>query len=264
MTHPASFKNTWHGTGYNGKRCELQPVVNNVKSKRVMDKNMKKTILASLTVAAALVASAPLAKADAFLELVSGSASTSTTISGSLNAHISGLSLDGWDISIEADGSAHISPSLVVNLNSQNSGHPTSGLSVYYSSGSYVVAGGTGIFAESQSGDSLAATASLYTSSSFYTGSGSLGTQFMSTLSLPSAPSGNTYEQGAFATGTLYVTEEMDFGGGSAAVLPGTIQNMNETASLNVTIPDGGLTMVMLGSSILLLAGIRSRLSKKS
>jgi hypothetical protein len=29
-------------------------------------------------------------------------------------------------------------------------------------------------------------------------------------------------------------------------------------------VPDGGLTMMMLGSSILLLAGIRSRFSKKS
>jgi hypothetical protein len=231
-----------------------------------MDKNMKKTILASLTVAAALVASAPLAKANAFLELISGSYSTSTTVSGSSDtASFTGLTLGSWDVDIEANGSGHALPILSVGLNTYASGHPTNGLTVYFSSGSYNATGGIGLFSASQSGDQLAATASLFTSSSLYTGSGSEGTQFMSTLGLPIAASGNTNESSAFAGGSaLYVTDELDFGGGAGATLGGAQDNMNVTASFNVSVPDGGLTMTMLGSSILLLAGIRSRLSKKS
>jgi hypothetical protein len=264
MTHPASFKNTWHGTGYNGKRCELQPVVNNVKSKRVMDKNMKKTILASLTVAAALVASAPLAKADAFLELISGTSTVQTSI-GPNNVTLSSVTVGSWSLGVTATGTGTGVPFLVANLQTvDNNDSPTMGLTVIYSSGFYNYPGNGAIFGLTANGSSLASTASLYTGSALYTGSGSLGTQFMSTLN-EGAGIGSTSEAGALgANPNMYVTEMLSFGGGASASLGVGSVNINGTASVTSNVPDGGLTMMMLGSSILLLAGIRSRFSKKS
>jgi len=224
---------------------------------------MKKMILTAMTVAA-LVASAPLARANAFLELVSGTTTITTSLGN--NASFTGITLGSWSIDIEASGTGHATPTLSVNLNTQSSGNNvTEGLSAYYSSGSYLVGPGTGTFSISQSGNTLAFTGELYTSTTgLWTGSGSLGTLFMSQLSLPVAASGNKSESGAFPSGpTVWVTEELDFGGGGLAPSGGGYQDMNSTASLNVA-PDGGLTLVMLGFSLVVLAGIRSRLSKQS
>jgi hypothetical protein len=228
---------------------------------------MKKTILASLTVAAALVASAPLAKANAFLELISGATTTTATLT--TIANFSGITVGSWNVDVEASGSGFYAPNLIVNLNTSAIGGPTAGLTAIFSSGTgttgYNVYAGTGIFGLSSSGSTVAVAGQLFSSSALYTGSGSEGTQFLATLNL-AASSSNTAinESGAVAANPAeFFTEQLDFGGGSGAVLGGGNQSVQGQASFTV-VPDGGLTMAMLGSSLVLLAGIRSKLSKKS
>ncbi len=240
-------------------------MLNNVKSKIVMDKNMKKTFLASLTVAAAL-ASAPFANANSYLELISGTSTVQTTIAPN-NVTLTSVMVGSWSLGITATGTGSGTPFLVANLQGvDNEESPTMGLTIIYSSGSYNYGGQGAIFGLTANGSSLDSTGSLFTSSALYTGSGSLGTQFMSTLTESANPGAvATSEAGPLAANpAMYVTEELTFGGGASVNLSGAAVNINGTASVTTNVPDGGLTMVMLGSSILLLAGIRSRFSKKS
>jgi len=77
---------------------------------------------------AALVAFAPLAKANAFLELVSGTSTVQTSLGNNVN--LSGVTIGSWNIDVEASGIGHALPTLTVNLNTQSSGdNVTEGLS---------------------------------------------------------------------------------------------------------------------------------------
>ena len=74
--------------------AEAETQVNNVKPIRIKDNKMKKNMLVTMTVAAALLASASLVKADAYLEIGSGTSwdnSYSATPGVQLTASVGGM-----------------------------------------------------------------------------------------------------------------------------------------------------------------------------
>jgi hypothetical protein len=232
-----------------------------VKPNRNQDKIMKKSILATMTVAAAILASASLAKADAFLELLSGGTSV---IVPAANFGPNGVgyvgSIGSWTADI-ASGSS--SGSLVIGLQNQseNSGVQTSGLEVIYSSGSYS-ASGSGLWGVGTSGaQTLPTVASVYKSATLWTGSGSLGT-LLASLTQPAGPAGGSSVDAGIIGGTYYITEELLIG----SIAPGSIHEYvysDVNATLTI-MPDGGLTIAMLGAALIGLSGIRSKFGKRA
>jgi hypothetical protein len=235
--------------------------MNNVKPNRNKDKNMKKSILATMT-AAALLASAPFANANAFLELISGGNSVIVT-PGNLGPNSVGYigSIGSWSLDI-ATGSS--SGSLVVGLQNQSINAPsqTSGLEVIYSSGGYSQTG-TGYWGIGTSGiQTLGTVASVYRSASLYSGVGSLGTLLGPALTAPAGAASSSSEDVGAVSGTYYITEELLIGNPA----PNSIHEFvySEVNATFTVVPDGGLTVALLGCVFIGLAGIRSKLGKRA
>jgi len=226
---------------------------------------MKKTILATMTVAAALMASAPFAKANAFLELISGSTTTVTALG---NSAFYGGSIGSWDVSVTFGSSSGTPTLLNVGLNTSDNGNfVTKGLTIIYSSGSYPIYGNYS-FSATFDHDSLGASAAVYRDVGLYPGSPvSYGTQLGSTLS--SAANVNlalSYnEAGYIGQPPYYLNEVINIGGGGSATFSGAYQHEQVTSAFRVTpVPDGGLTLAMLGSALIGVAGIRSKFGKRA
>jgi uncharacterized membrane protein len=223
---------------------------------------MKKTILATVTVAA-LVASAPFAKANAYLELISGSSALGFSVGGN-NMVFSG-SVGSWDFAFSS-GTSSGSTMLNVGLNTQANGDAvTRGLTVVYSSGAYPVYGNW-YFSESETHDTLLASADVYRSGSLWTGAGGFGT-LLGSLSLPATPTtqSSVGVSGVITTPPYYVNEVINIAGGSTTTFAATAPSVNVTASFLVSaVPDGGLTLAMLGLGFVGMATIRARMAKRA
>lgn len=247
--------------------AEAETQVNNVKPVRKKVNRMKKTILATMTVAAALVASAPLAKANAFLEVISGSSSASTT-SGSDTATLNST-VGGWNVSTQTGSSSVFG----ISLNSQNIGPATAqNLEVIYSSGAYPQTGvwkfGGSSTSEGIVNPTIDYTAYAYQYSAggpLYGQSGPLGT-LLASLSLGPNQAIAPYD-GAISgmlgnfTEILYITvvnvPAADDAGGIQA-------NVQTSFQVYPVVPDGGLTLAMLGSVLVGVAGIRYKFGKRA
>lgn len=211
----------------------------------------------------ALLASASVAKANAFLELISG---VTTVTVPAANFGPNGVGFDGqvgsWDLDL-ASGSS--SGGLTVNLENQsaNSLKQTSGLEIIYSSGSYSAGGTYVLGASSAGGNTLASTVQGYTSTSLWTG-GAFGTQLGSTLGVPASIVSSSKETGSIS-GPFYVTEVLTIGNpATGSINPSATEVAQVDASFHVTaVPDSGLTLGMAGSVFMGLAGLRSKFGAK-
>jgi hypothetical protein len=226
-----------------------------------------KTLITGMALTGALFESASVAKADAYMELISGNTTIQVTgpvgITGGNYEGVSGNgaifvgTVGSWSVDIASGGnSGGFDVTLIDNINGSTT--QTHGLEVIFSSGSYPLNGHYNFGASDSGGNNLPATVSGYYSKSLYTGSGSMGT------SLGSWTLGETYAQSFQNTnivlsGESYITEEMLFGSSTGAIPPKEA-SMNATASFTPTlVPDGGTTAAMVGASLLGLAGLRSK-----
>jgi hypothetical protein len=237
----------------------------------------QKVILTGMALTGALLASASVAKADAYMELISGSTKIQIEpgmVDGIYGGNFEGQTGDGaifvgsvgsWTVDIASGGeSGGFNVTLTDNINGAVT--QTHGLEVIFSSGSYPLAGNYNFGASDSGGNSLTATVSGFYSSALYQGSGSKGT------SLGSWTLGKTFAQSFQNTdiplsGSEFITEEMLFGGTIGKIPPQQV-TMNATASFTPyvaprMVPDGGSTASMAGCTLLGLVGLRSKFGKK-
>jgi len=225
---------------------------------------MKKNILAvTLTAAAALVVSAPSVRADAVLTVISGSASTSVTaVDGA--ASVSVTSFNGWNVVIESalgfnsEGSASL-PSM--DVSTTDSGGASAGiLDVIFSQQGYTFDGSV-TAAISQTIDTHHGTTIAYTtyadgSDALSTTAPPAGTLLTSQLSTTGTPDPANQDATISLTGPYTLNQYL--------VISPTTKGVSSDASLDgIGVPDGGLTVALLGSLMLGFAGIRARFGGK-
>ena len=267
----------WHGIRYWSGETASSGLENNVK----LNKKMKtKTLITGLAVAALMVSSS-VVKANAFLEVISGTHFTTISVPSGDNAS-SSASIGGWNLNYSINGTASGGGGeLDVLLNAQTRGAtPDHGLTVIYSSGDPYTQQGVWTYGLSESGNNtVGSTAQVYWSHSIYAPPspayllGSLGTALVgpggqTTLSLPPSVSGGS-TAATPAPDTLvsyFITEVLNIGGGSTHANPtgvGGRPSFNGGVTFTaVAVPDGGLTMAFLGSVFLGVACVRSKFRK--
>jgi len=220
-----------------------------------------KTLITSMALTGALLAAASVAKANAYLEVISGSASQSGFINIPPNGQAYEGTVGSWAFDFSSGSQSGTSDILSVMLNTQASGNVVAnGLTIIYASGTpYTLPGGFNL-SESDTGDTLGATAAAYTSSVW--NPPTLGTQLGTTLSLGAA-TGSVQESGSIGSSSYFVTEVLNIGGGAAGVIsPASYETVNVTETLKV-VPDGGTTLMLLGSAFVGVCGLRNRFSKR-
>jgi hypothetical protein len=225
-------------------------------------KNMKAKILTTIVMTvAAVVVSAPKAQANAELELISGTTTSAVAVGGV--AALAGVTINGWMVSFAngttypATGTAAAPLDDLASVNVTSTGFAP--LLVEFSSTGFIskspaaalaIESGTAL-----SGD-LAGTYTTYYDSS--------DTLFALTSLLTGPQAFNAINLGGTATGTV-------LGGGPLTpfsltqVIKITKGDGSLDDSLSVTgasIPDGGMTLIMLGGAITALGLVRSKNTK--
>jgi hypothetical protein len=232
-----------------------------------------KRLVMELALTGALMVSASVAKANAYMELISGETTIQVTGPlGIVNGNIQGVTGNGavfigtigsWSLDIASGGeSGTYNVTLIDNIN--GGGMQTDGLEVIFSSGAFPLSGAYNFGASDSGGNSLPATVSGYYSSSLYTGSGSLGTS-LGSWTLPKTFIQSDVNTNIALSGTDYITEKMLFGGTTGPITPQNV-TMNATASFTPFVPavqDGGMTLTMVGATLLGMVGIRSKFGAK-
>jgi len=229
-----------------------------------------KTLITTVALTGALLVSASVAKANAFLELISG---TSTVSVASAADSVSGsFSIGGWTANIPSGASFGFGTFLsVTESTSSGGGSPAHGLTILYSSGLYNQ-DGTYTFSGTENSGLVGSTVALYFGSTVANAGTSipsgLGTlQALFALTTPGGGSSASPTAKGSTTGTYVVNELMTLGGGASASLTGpSTANVQETLTVSgsgLLVPDSGPTMTMFGSVMLGLAGVRSKFGSK-
>jgi len=242
----------------------------------------KKLIAISLGAVAALVVSAPKAHANAELELISGSTISTVVVSDAVAATTGASfngSVGGWNINITTgitDGKAPAAPYVNLNSISTSTAGTTAGLEIVWSAQGFTLSPGSALSTlsgTSQQGSGSAAGAAI-TLDTYYAGNNALdlgntannslsgGTLMSSLTSTPGAAGllpTRTGTDGIPSVGNYSLTAEMII----PALGSGTEQHVDVNGTISV-VPDGGMTLTMLGSALVGLTGIRSRFSRKS
>jgi len=211
---------------------------------------MTTKITASL-VAAATIALAPMAHANAELELISGATTVSVTAANVGSAYVYSGSVGGWSLSVST-GTFLGASGLDINSVS-TSGGTSSPLEILWSSS----------FASPVSGNYLATVGGtlnggLTVAFSSYVGSTilSTGTQLTPTITFSTSPySGSS--SGTASPSATYLTEE-------ALISNGQTSGAQASFDFSVNaVPDGGMTLALLGGSMAGLTLIRSKINKR-
>jgi hypothetical protein len=149
-------------------------------------------------------------------------------------------------------------------------GSPTHGLTILYSSGAYSE-DGSYTFSGTENAGTVGSTVALYLASTGPANNlsaipGDLGTlQALFALTTPGGGSSSSPTHMGTTTGTYYVNELMTIGGGGSVTLSGVAAtaNVQDTLTVSGAVPDSGMTMTMLGSVMMGLAGLRSKFGAK-
>jgi hypothetical protein len=239
-----------------------QALTEQCETKQKQDKMMKtKTLVATVALAGAVLAGTSTAKANATLELISGSATAFGTVSGDDAVYVG--SVGGWSVNV-ASG---LADSLNVSLSDSSHGTPTAGLEIIYISGTYSFGGGYTFGASDPGLNTLNGTAQGFYSATAPALGGPYGTALAgSPFSLPAIVAASPQLTGSLV-GNDYITEILTFGNPAAGSLTGISQHVQGQISFQGSgsvVPDGGLTLGMIGSVMVGLAGLRSKFSKRS
>ncbi|HEY3862238.1 MAG TPA: VPDSG-CTERM sorting domain-containing protein [Verrucomicrobiae bacterium] len=242
-----------------------------------------KNLMLGLAFAGMLAMSASVAKADAFMELISGS--TTIDVTGAIMTHganyygVAGNgalfvgSVGSWSVDIASGAeSGAFNVTLTDNINGNTT--QTHGLEVVYSSGPYNL-GSPGFYtfgASDAGGNTLTATISgYYNATAMYNGSGladlatyEASSTLMGKWTLPTTIAQSQQNVDFPINGTAdYITEVMLFGGTTGSIPPQRVA-MQATASFTPFVPDGGTTAAMVGSALLGLVMFRSKFGAKA
>ncbi len=216
---------------------------------------MKRHILATMTVAAGLLASASLANADSFLELVSGTSSVTVTGAGTQSVDVINQTVGAWNQLNLTIGTA-AQATLHIDLGSTDQGSPVTAstpLTIIYSTGDYFpdIEGWqtSGYITVDQFRGTV--TVKYYDTPGLYTGSGPLPAPF-DTMAL----TGVTVNHNGGPINLAYYTEVV-------TISPSARQTATISLDTTFTSPDGGLTVALLGSALVGLAGFRSMFGKR-
>jgi hypothetical protein len=214
-----------------------------------------KTLVATVALAGALLAGASTAKANASLDLISGTSTVVGAVSGNDGEYFG--TVGGWSV----NAAFGLNSLLEVTLEDTSSGNPGHGLEVVYTSGPYIFSGAYTFGASDPGLNTLAGQASGYYSP---TAIGPYTALAGSPFALPAVSSFSGQVSGSL-TGTYYITEILTFGGGATSTLTGGLQTVNAQVAFKgsaVAVPDGGMTLALMGSVLAGLAGLRSKFGK--
>jgi len=229
----------------------------------------KKLLLALAAGASGLLLCASSAKADAILTLIAGTASTSVSVGPvpvGQTLILSGT-LDGWSAQTQVDdssGGSAGSPDIAVTSN-DTGGAGASTLYVFFSESGYTYNGGVEL--------SLAQAATTATVSfSAYDGNGN--TPFTTTAaggggpsSLPSGPVGGTLNLSGtgIKEGPGSITVASPYALTTELVVSPVSQNTKVAVGADLAaVPDGGMTLALLGGVVVSLSVLRSRSRRKA
>jgi hypothetical protein len=198
-----------------------------------------KTIITAMAVAAALAAGTQAVKANSFLEVISGDVSVSTT-----GPVLTTGALPGWIISVDT-GSAADAP-LNIDLGSYDSGFSPGPLEVIFSTGTYPQHGGWALNTVSSSTPGVGVVANAYS------------TGGLNVWQNVPAYGGSVTTTGSISNALGVYTEDI-------WITPVAGFNSVSVDSFFTLcpVPDGGMTLMLLGSAFAGLAGIRSKLAKR-
>lgn len=217
---------------------------------------MKVKILTTLVAAATVAISAPQVHANPILELISGA--SHTTVVGSAGSVMFVGSFGGWSINIDsglaapADGAAGNS----LNLSCVDiAGAHAAALEIIFSAGTYSSPYGPASALATLDSANTATGATLTT----YYGPtiGSMANALTTAITTGS-------KSGVLPTGgPYYLTEELVLGAGRSGAVDSADANLALTIPSIIRVPDGGMTAILLGGAMSVMALIRSR-SRKS
>jgi len=221
-----------------------------------------KTLITTVAVAGALIAGATTVKANAELELISGS--SVVLVSPAADYVPYSESVGQWNITVTF-GAANLGGPGGVDIDVDSGdtalGYtpPLSPLTVLYTAGLFN--------AEGEVVGTIGGTTTTSVTDSQWLGAtpfalttllNSQGTYYASAVGVPTSFSG-TATGSTGLTGPYWLTEDVVIGGTTAA---GFVQNTTFDANSRI-VPDGGTTMVLLGSALACLGAIRSRCGSK-
>jgi hypothetical protein len=204
------------------------------------------------------------------LDIISGSSSTSILVSGTDDVSFTGA-IGAYVVNVTSGTEA---ADLAVSLTESASttlgkvtGAATSGLEIIYSSGSYTtITPGFTDTLSSGAGDTQAGKAMFYTSSTLYTG-GIAGLSGLTLIGNLSVASGGGFANGSGPlSGTYDLTEALVFGNPAVGgIHPGAPQfaALQAAFASSSSVPDGGMTLGMVGSVFMGLTGLRSKFGAK-
>jgi hypothetical protein len=257
-----------------------------------------RNVMTGMALSGALLASASVAKANAYMELISGSTTVQVEPGGAIVASgpytdnfsaqmghgvIFVGAIGSWSVNIasgaQSGSLANPQHSLNITLtdNINGSSTQTHGLELIYSSDSYDLGtmsnpGHYDFGASDGGGNSLTATVSgYYNYGALFTG-GSLPTyeshsHLMGSWTLPKTFAQSDQNLNMPIYGDDSITEVMLFGANTASITPQKV-TMNVAASFTPyvppgVVPDGGMTASMVGAALLGLVGLRSKFGAK-
>jgi hypothetical protein len=208
-----------------------------------------KTLVMGMALTGALLASASVVKANAFLEVSSGATVSSTSAAGAQSSLEIVGPIGNW-INTEINTADAADAPLEIDVSNQGSGKNVAPLEIIYSTGTYPAAGAWNLFSSSTSG-SVTVSLSAYSGTSLYTGGPLTGMTLLASQTM--------HASALDSSGLLHIP--LDYFTEIITVTPNGRGTVGASVDSSFGIPDGGTTMLMLGSVLAGLSGLRSKFS---
>jgi hypothetical protein len=244
-----------------------------------------KNLVKGLVIGAALVVGTSVAKANAFLEVISGTftaVAPGSDFSGANDDSVSFSTTIGpaghqWFLDV-ATGKSSGLLNVTLNNASANAANTTqtTGLEIVYSSGNPYAAYGTYKATVSDTAsDTLTTYGTVYEGSGLYTGSGALTVGLLTGAGTVLANSGALVAGGDFyaKTGLMgpppyYLTEVLVFGNDTkgGGTLGGHAANQDASGEIGfkvTPVPDGGSTLMLLGAALTAATLVRTKFGNR-
>jgi hypothetical protein len=231
-----------------------------VKQEERQDKMMKtKTLITTLAVAGALIAGTTAVKANPELELISGSNSVTLTAGNSTGQLTFIGSVGQWNLNVTTGENDLGGPNTpIIDVNSVDTATGYKGallpLEILYTAGGYTHDGSVV--------GSIGGTTTTTVSDQQYLGWSAFDLSHLLTSIGPLSPGiGDLFGGYAYGTtgntdGPYWLTEVVTIGGAARGT-------QSSSFDARTAVPDGGTTMVLLGSALACLGAIRSRRGAK-
>jgi hypothetical protein len=211
-----------------------------------------KTLIMGMALGGALLLSAPMLKANAFLEVSSGATVLSTSAAGSQSVLQLGGPIGKWAGTTVTTGDASDAP-LDIDVGLGGSGTGAAPLEIIFSTGLYSQVGAWQLVSSSTT-RGVTVSLSAYAGTSLYTGGSLAGLQLLGSQTLA--------ESLKTSSGILH--SPLDYYTEIITITPSSDGKVTASFDSSFGVPDGGTTMLMLGSVLAGLTGLRSKFGAKN